>query len=112
MKFNLSDVPERFLRRITVNLNGCWIFKGDPSSNGYQRLWIYGRRFMAHRYMYELANKNKDIRKLQLDHLCEERACCNPEHLDPVTPKVNSRRKYRRRKRVPGELQREGNSQK
>lgn len=100
MTFKLSDIPERFLAKITVSKRGCWLFDGDPSSNGYQRLWSHGHRHMAHRYFYELANPRVRIIGKELDHLCEVRSCCNPDHLEPVTPKVNSRRKFRRRKKV------------
>ena len=92
---------ERIRDRITVDQEtGCWDFNGDPSSNGYQRLWCYGIRFMAHRFIYETLT-GKNIVGKQLDHLCENRKCCNPEHLDPCDNKTNSRRKYRRRKLPP-----------
>ena len=96
----INKLPEHVQKRITTKDDGCWTFDGDPSSNGYQRCWYFGRRHMAHRLIYEFFT-GKDIRKYQLDHLCENRACCNPEHMDPVTPKVNSRRKFRRRKHAP-----------
>lgn len=98
---DLEFLPEHILKRIFVDeLTGCWEFNGDPSSNGYMRCWYQGHRHMSHRLLFELAT-GRDIRKWELDHLCENRPCCNPNHMDPVTPKVNSIRKFRRRKRVP-----------
>lgn len=98
----MHRLPKQIASKITVNENGCWIFKGSsPSSNGYERCWLWGTRWQAHRLVYEYLT-GKDIRHKQLDHLCEVRQCCNPEHLDPVTPSVNCKRKYRRRKRPNG----------
>jgi len=96
----LGDIPlpPHIIKRIEIT-DKCWIFNGDPSSNGYQRCWYLGHRHMAHRLIYELAT-GKDIRKWQLDHLCENRACCNPNHMDPVTPSVNCKRRHRRRKKI------------
>lgn len=96
----VKSLPQRIIDRFTINNKGCWIFRGDPSSNGYQRLWIHGHRFMAHRYIYHLFNSRVNIENKQLDHLCCNRNCCNPEHLEPVTAKVNSIRVHRRRKKV------------
>ncbi len=94
-------LPKHIIERIFVcPKTQCWIYKGkDPTPNGYQRCWHMGFRWMTHRLVYELTTR-KDIRTKQLDHLCEVRACCNPDHMDPVTPKVNSKRKFRRHKRV------------
>lgn len=102
-----KNIPVRIQEKITIDVEkGCWIFKGnDPSSNGYQRCWLYGSRWQVHRLVYELIT-GKDIRELQLDHLCEVRACCNPAHMDPVTSQVNCKRKFRRRK-LPGVFEHE-----
>lgn len=98
----LESLPASITSKIRVcGETGCWIYEGkDPSSNGYQRCRHWGIRFQVHRLVYELIKKI-DIRDKQLDHLCENRPCCNPEHMDPVTPKVNSNRKFRRRKKPP-----------
>ena len=95
----INSLPVHIQNRISINEMHCWIFKGDPTPNGYQRCWYNGQRFMTHRLFYELFYK-KDIRKWQLDHLCEVRACCNPEHMECVTPKININRKFRRRKTI------------
>jgi hypothetical protein len=97
-----KNIPARLRDRITVDTNtGCWIYKGStPSSNGYERCWLYGTRWQTHRLIFELIT-GKDIRTKQLDHLCEVRQCCNPAHLDPVTPKRNCLRKFNRRKFPP-----------
>jgi hypothetical protein len=102
----LHILPSHIIDRIVVadlkpgqTRGPCWEFRGDPSSNGYMRCWYGGNRYMAHRLIYELHFK-KDIRKWQLDHLCENRPCCNPDHMDPVTPKINALRRTKRRKKA------------
>lgn len=101
-KYRYDLIPKHLLERVTVDPDtGCWNFKGSsPSSNGYERCWLWGTRWQAHRLFYELVT-GVDIRLKQLDHLCVNRKCCNPEHMDPVTPTINAKRIFRRRKGPP-----------
>lgn len=71
---------------------GCWVWQGgDDHGKGYGRIHRYGRTMPAHRYFYELA-KGPIPDGLELDHLCRNVKCVNPDHLEPVTPRENVRR--------------------
>jgi hypothetical protein len=59
--------------------------------NGYYRLTVDGWRVYAHRHAYEQARGSVPD-GLVLDHLCRNRWCCNPDHLEPVTNEENIRR--------------------
>jgi hypothetical protein len=70
----------------------CWIWQRAINDAGYGALWTPERRkTRAHIYFYE-KKFGKVPDGLQLDHLCRVRECCNPDHVEPVTPCVNVRR--------------------
>ena len=71
-----------------IDEQDCWLYAGQVSSYGYGIVQRDGKRYMAHRVMYE--NLVGEIPEgLYTDHLCRVRQCINPEHLEPVTNKEN-----------------------
>ncbi len=70
----------------------CWEWHGYTGPNGYGYFAIDRNVVrLAHRTAYELFS-GAIPEGLQLDHLCRNRACCNPDHLEPVTSSDNNRR--------------------
>jgi hypothetical protein len=70
---------------------GCWNWLLKVGDHGYGDTWDGSSVRKAHRVVYErLVGPVPD--GLQLDHLCRNRACVNPDHLEPVTRSVNVQR--------------------
>jgi len=70
------------------DLGACWVWKGSIASNGYSRFYTEMKQFFAHRISYFLTNGPIPAGK-QVDHLCRNRSCTNPAHLEAVTRKEN-----------------------
>ncbi len=91
---DLFELPETFTsddlggKPLLVN-TGCWVWIGKRGSHGYGLASNPTRP--AHRVIYEMVSGQIPA-GLQLDHLCRNRWCVNPSHLEPVTAKENLRR--------------------
>ena len=66
----------------------CWPWPGAKNREGYGQIRFNGRMQIAHRVAYEL-HIGPVPDGLVLDHICYERACFNPAHLEPVTNAQN-----------------------
>lgn len=68
-------------------LGPCWEWLASKTTNGYGKFWNGERLEPAHRFSYRLVHG--EIREETLDHLCRNRGCVNPEHVEPVSKVVN-----------------------
>jgi HNH endonuclease len=85
-------LPDRVEAKIQTEPNsGCWLWTGTLLNNGYGRLKANRRHVLAHRFVYEELIR-KIPENLTLDHKCRIRCCVNPEHLEPVTGRINTLR--------------------
>lgn len=73
----------RFRAKYDQQDDGCWTWN-RPLDSGYGRFWLHERTRLAHQVAYEI-HVGPIPTGLQLDHLCRNRACVNPAHLEPVT---------------------------
>jgi hypothetical protein len=85
--------PENLLRRIRFCPpgplpTGCIEYTGVAERTGYGRITRDGQRTGAHRASYELVRGPIPL-GLTLDHLCRNRICVHPGHLEPVTIREN-----------------------
>lgn len=87
-----TNTIEDVLARLRVNeVNGCWEWPGCVDKGGYGRVRFQGRDLFVHCLIW-LKRRGPVLNGLQLDHLCRNPRCANPDHLEPVTPKENTRR--------------------
>jgi hypothetical protein len=87
-----ETADERFWRQVEGgDVQTCWTWIGRPANAGYGK-FVDGRKwYQAHRFAFErLIAEIPD--GLELDHLCRNRVCVNPWHMEPVTHYVNTRR--------------------
>ena len=97
-KFPVTDNLKDWVlvRCIPEPNSGCWIWLGCLMPNGYSKSGLEQpdgswKGILGHRAAYE-AFKGLIPAGLEIDHLCRNRCCVNPEHLEAVTTQINQLR--------------------
>lgn len=86
-----GDPLELFMTHVDKQPNECWYWTAAKSHGGYGVVRRNGRNYPAHRWIYEYINGELPD-KTECDHLCRNRSCVNPDHIEPVTKLENVRR--------------------
>ena len=104
-----DTIRSRLLASVAVVDTGyatpCWLWQGPDSGNGrgggYGRIKINGRTCAAHIVSY--TNEHGYVPgNRQVDHLCRQRRCINPDHLELVSHRRNQKRRAEAARRSPG----------
>jgi hypothetical protein len=87
----IKSPEERFWKymdkegRENENMSRCWRWCGRKTTNGYAQVWVNYKMIQAHRYSYALHNPYgitlDDMEGCDCCHECDNRECCNPDHL-------------------------------
>ena len=92
---SLSELPERIRQHIEIGEDGCWLWTGRLSRNGYGRFYFQGKEYNAARFIYDLFVSPLGPGRRELDHRCPNRprrSCVCPDHLVPVSRRTNTLR--------------------
>lgn len=92
----------RLMSKVVEDASGCWQWTGATVRNGYGVMGRGARgtgNVLVHRLSYEVY-VGPIPEGLHIDHLCRNRACINPSHLEAVTQAENNRRAASYRKQV------------
>ena len=84
-----KEVEERLLSKVVVNpITMCWNWNGRRDHNNYGRINAFGQKWPTHRLSYFLYYGfiSPD---LVVNHMCDNKPCCNPNHLELVTHQEN-----------------------
>ena len=81
----------RLMAKTTTDENGCINFHGAKARGGYGFVRVDGKNLYTHRVAYE-SQVGMIPEGMVIDHLCRNPACVNVEHLEVVTPQINTLR--------------------
>lgn len=85
-----NNVIFKILSNVSVDKeSGCWNWNKSKNQKGYGHIKVKEKGLKPHRIVF--AEFNGEIKEgYVIDHICKNRACCNPDHLRQVTLKENT----------------------
>lgn len=103
---SILDPRERFMRRVEVLPNGCWLWTGAVSRGKGNTKWYASFRdgkktWRAHAYAHDILGGKTCPKGHHRDHTCNLSLCVNPNHLEAVPKSVNQARKMARKAARP-----------
>jgi len=90
----ITSLPTQIIQRIKIDpVTKCWNWTGTLRPDGYGLIYLaeLKKQLRVHRVVYELLVKKIES-GLVIDHLCRNRKCVNPNHLEQVSIKTNTLR--------------------
>lgn len=107
-----KNTAESFWARVHKLDSGCWEWQGARTSSGYGNLSWHGVRVQAHRVAFYLTfggvsletgfrheGRARTYKRFVL-HRCDNRACCNPDHLFLGSMRTNLKDAYKKGRKV------------
>lgn len=84
-----TSIEVRFWSKVEFS-EKCWFWRANTHPSGYGLFHLmHGSQNRAHRVAYELATGSRIPDGLTIDHLCRNRGCVNPQHLEAVSIREN-----------------------
>jgi hypothetical protein len=72
--------------------NECWPWKRGKTRDGYGVFNMLNGGYIAHRVVFVITGGWDPPSEMEVDHLCRQRDCCNPRHLEAVSTRENQKR--------------------
>lgn len=97
--------------RSNHSLSGCWTHITSVSSGGYGQIQFQNQKWDMHRYSYYIHNGKPELLVgMVVAHKCDNKECCNPDHLEYITHEQNCKDAVARIRTIkPKKEKREGN---
>lgn len=86
----MADLLTRLWARTLITPSGCWEWRGGCDSSDYGRISVDGRMRATHRIGYAILGPDQLDDDQVLHHLCRNRRCWNPLHLQQVDSRTNT----------------------
>jgi len=85
-----ESMEDRFWAKVNKT-DTCWLWTAYKDQKGYGIFQMDGPK-KAHRISYQLIKARRVRKGFELDHLCKNKSCVNPDHLEQVTTWMNTHR--------------------